>query len=129
MKLRTYQVGSPRTRADGLRIGTVRFLPRGVKKEDYGRRDCFDVWLPLLAPSRDLIRWLKSGAITDTRWAQFAKRYASEMLTNTDCRQTIQLLAAIAKRTPISIGCYCADEQHCHRSLLRKLIASAAQAD
>jgi uncharacterized protein YeaO (DUF488 family) len=126
LKLRTYQVGSPRNRSDGLRGGTVRFLPRGVRKQDYARLDYFDVWLPVVAPSRELIHWLKSADITDTRWAQFVKRYEREMPTNTNAHQTIQLLAAIAKRTPISVGCYCGDESRCHRSILRKLIERAA---
>jgi uncharacterized protein YeaO (DUF488 family) len=125
IRLRTYQIGSPRKRSDGLRVGTVRFLPRGVRKHDYARLDYFDVCLPSVAPSQELIRWLKSADLTDKRWAQFLKRYEHEM-TTTNSRQTIQLLAEIAKRTPISIGCYCADESRCHRSTLRKLIDRAA---
>jgi uncharacterized protein YeaO (DUF488 family) len=43
-----------------------------------------------------------------------------------DSRHAIELLAEMAKRTPISIGCFCEDESHCHRSVLRDLIERAA---
>jgi hypothetical protein len=35
------------------------------------------------------------------------------------------LLAALATRQNISVGCYCADESRCHRSLLRELLQEA----
>lgn len=124
LKLRTFQLGSPRKRGEGLRIGTVRFLPRGVKQKDYARLGYFDVWLPSVAPSRKLIRWLRAKEFTNQRWALFLKRYEHEM-EETDSRQTIQLLAQIAKHTPIAIGCNCEDEKWCHRSKLRQLIQAA----
>ena len=126
IKLHSFQIPSPRKRSDGLRLGTVRFLPRGVRKQDYATLDYFDVWLPSIAPSRELLHWLKSADVTDNRWAVFLKRYEREM-SATDSTQTIQLLAQIAKRTAISIGCYCQDENRCHRSTLRKLIERAAR--
>ena len=82
IRLRTYQIGSPRKRSDGLRVGTVRFLPRGVQKKDYARLDYFDVWLPSVAPSQELIRWLNSADLSDKRWALFLKRYEREMTTD-----------------------------------------------
>jgi uncharacterized protein YeaO (DUF488 family) len=125
LKLRTFQIGTPRKKGEGLRIGAVRYLPRGVKKENYARLDYFDVWYPQLAPSQELIQWLHS---VDEKWGEFRKRYEREMMKNTDSRQAIQLLAQIATRTPIAIGCYCDDEEHCHRSALYELIKrSAAQ--
>jgi uncharacterized protein YeaO (DUF488 family) len=129
LKLKTFQVGSPRRRGEGLRLGTVRLLPRGVRKQDYASHDYFDVWLPLLAPSRPLLRWARSHDIVDSAadWRTFARRYEREVLGNTDARQTLQLVAQLAQRTPLAIGCYCADEQHCHRSLLKRLIEQAAE--
>jgi uncharacterized protein YeaO (DUF488 family) len=123
LKLRTYQIGSRRKRGEGLRLGTVRFLPRGVKKRDYSRLDLFDVWLPTLAPSRELFATARERGLTFKR---FAEHYAREM-ERTEARQTIKLVAAIAQRTPLAIGCYCADERCCHRSVLLKLIHEAAQ--
>lgn len=121
LHLRTVRLGSPRSKDEGLRIGTVRYLPRGVRKADLARKDYFDVWLPILAPSRELLREFKSGSRPISR---FFARYRREM-QETDARQTIELLAALARRTPIAIGCYCEDESHCHRSVLLELIRDA----
>lgn len=128
-KLGTFQIGSPRSRGEGLRVGTVRFLPRGVKKEDYARLDYFDVWFPLLAPSSELLKSMKSGkwSSEQVRWSKFRERYIAEM-NKTDARQAIQLLAALARATPLSIGCYCENESACHRSILRQLIQTASMA-
>ena len=43
-----------RARAEGLRLGTVRRPPRGVRKADQATRNYFDLWLPELAPSAEL---------------------------------------------------------------------------
>ncbi len=122
--IRSYQIGTDRESGEGLRIGTVRYLPRGVRKEDYARDDYFDVWLPALAPSRELMGWYKKGELSKERWQLFAKKYRTEM-QKTDSRQAIKLLAEVGKKTPISIGCYCEDENRCHRSILLKLIRNA----
>jgi uncharacterized protein YeaO (DUF488 family) len=119
--VRTFRIGSPRQRGEGLRIGTVRLLPRGVRKEDYARGGYFDVWFPLLAPSRDLMRRFLASRRDETSWKRFAASYRREM-TATDPRQAIRLLALLGARTPFAIGCYCEDESHCHRSILRELI-------
>ena len=124
LKLRTYQIGTPRKRGEGLRIGTVRYLPRGVRKRDYARLDYFDVWFPAAAPSRELVSWLRADV--EKRWDRFVGRYRNEM-KRAEARQAIKLLAEVAKRTPISIGCYCTNEHRCHRSILRKLIEEAAE--
>ncbi|MCB1134315.1 MAG: DUF488 family protein, partial [Verrucomicrobiae bacterium] len=127
MRIRAVQLGSPRKRGEGIRIGTVRWLPRGVKKKDYAAEDYFDVWLPALAPSRNLLAWAKERDIVenDEEWKRFAGRCERELLKDTDCRQNLILLAETAKKTPISIGCYCENESRCHRSILLKLIKRA----
>ncbi len=121
--LGTFRVGTPRKPSEGLRVGTVRFLPRGVKKEDYARLDYFDVWFPLLAPSSELHTWLKSRdwPSEHIRWSKFRERYVAEM-KKTDARQAIRLLAELARATRLSIGCYCENESACHRLILRELI-------
>jgi uncharacterized protein YeaO (DUF488 family) len=120
----TFQIGSPRKSSDGVRIAPVRYLPRGVFKKDYARQDYFDVWLPTLAPSRALMQWVRKREWNADTRKTFFDRYKSEM-KSTNGKQTIQLLATLGKRTAISIGCYCSDESFCHRSVLRRLIASA----
>ncbi len=121
LHVQTTRAGSPRQRGEGFRIGAVRFLPRGVSKRDYARKNYFDVWLPSLAPSRPLLaRFLKSGVSVAT----FFRQYRKEM-ESTEPRQVIKLPAEIAKRTPIAICCYCEDERRCHRSVLIELIRRA----
>ena len=126
-KLLTYQAGIPRKRGEGLRVGAVRFLPRGVRKEDYARLDYFDVWLQILAPSQKLLGWLREREWTPQIGKQFFDRYKRELLNSTDSRQVIQMLSELSKRTPISIGCYCEDETRCHRHILYQVIQAAGK--
>jgi len=121
MSFRVIRLGQPRHGAEGLRIGTVRRPPRGVKKADYSKRDYYDVWLPELAPTAPLVSWALSEAFTPKRWAIYERKYRSEMGEPAPQR-LIELLAALAKQTNFSIGCYCEDESHCHRSILKQLL-------
>jgi uncharacterized protein YeaO (DUF488 family) len=121
LSLRIVRLGTPRLADEGLRLGTVRRPPRGVKKEDYARRDYFDVWVPDLSPSAELVSWLLSEPITDPRWARFVKRYRAEMKDARSDR-LLALLAGLSHQTNLSVGCYCETEEHCHRSVLRELL-------
>ena len=121
MAIRVVRLGMPRRKSEGLRIGTVRRPPRGVRKQDYARRNYFDVWLPELAPSAPLVAWLFSQPITPQRWALYTKRYRKEMREPAASR-LITLLAALSSQTNFSVGCYCEDEHHCHRSVLKRLL-------
>ncbi len=121
MAIRIVRLGTPRHPKEGLRIGTARHPPRGVRKEDFARRNYFDVWLPELAPSAQLVSWLLSEAITPKLWADFARRYRREMRTPA-AQRLVALLAALSLQTHFSVGCYCEDETRCHRSLLKKLL-------
>lgn len=121
LQLQVVRVGAKRKLNEGLRIGTVRYLPRGVKTGDLARLGYFDVWLPILAPSRALLTQYKNSAMTDRT---FFRRYRNEMKA-TDPRQVIRLLASLARHTPISICCYCEDEARCHRTVLAELILQA----
>src|SRR6185295_6799724 len=49
------QLGSLRKAGEGLRVGTVRRPPRGVRKSDFAKRDYYDVWFPNLSPSAELV--------------------------------------------------------------------------
>jgi uncharacterized protein YeaO (DUF488 family) len=121
MSIRIVRLGSPRNPGEGLRLGTVRRPPRGIKKEDYARRDFFDVWMPELAPRADLVSWALSEPFTPKRWARYEKAYRSHM-NEPPARRLISLLAALSHQTDFSVGCYCADETKCHRSILRDLL-------
>jgi uncharacterized protein YeaO (DUF488 family) len=120
MAIRIVRLGSPRLAHEGLRLGTVRRPPRGVAKRDYAARDFYDVWLPNLAPSEAL---LKQGlAIEDERgWKAFARRYRAEMKA-ADVGRMLDMLAALSHQTNFAVGCYCQNENRCHRSILRQLL-------
>jgi uncharacterized protein YeaO (DUF488 family) len=115
------RLGKPRHPDEGLRIGTVRKPPRGVRKADYAARDYFDVWLPELAPSAPLVSWAQSKPFTPQRWGVFQRRYRREM-RQPAAQRLIALLAALSSQTNFSVGCYCEDETRCHRSLLKRLL-------
>ena len=120
MAARIVRLGTPRLRGEGLRIGTVRHAPRGVPKSGHASGNWYDVWLPILAPSAATVK-LGRAAKTEREWAVFARRYAKEMAAP-ECGRTLDLLAALSHRADFSVGCYCADESRCHRSILRRLL-------
>ena len=121
MAIRIVRLGTARESDEGLRLGTVRRPPRGVPKSEHASRDFYDVWLPDLAPSEALLK--QGQAAEDERaWKTFVKRYRAEM-KRPEAARLLSLLAALSRQTSFSVGCYCADEAHCHRSVLRELLA------
>src|SRR5688572_15792513 len=120
MAIRVVRLGSERFPAEGLRIGTVRRPPRGVPKAQFASRNFYDVWLPILSPSATTLK-LGLGAGTDREWAAFIRKFRVEM-AKPDASATLNLLAAMSHHADFSIGCYCEDESHCHRSVLRELL-------
>ena len=120
MTIRIVRLGTARTPGEGLRIGTVRRPPRGVPKAQFASGNWYDAWLPLLAPSEATVK-LGLGAQTDREWAAFVKRYRAEM-AQPDASRVLDLLAALSHSAHFSVGCYCADESRCHRSVLGELL-------
>ena len=121
MALRVVRLGTPRVKDEGLRIGAVRLLPRGVKKTDYARLDYFDAWLPELSPSAKLLKWvLEERPPGAKRWALFERKYRREMAEPERAR-LLHVLARLSHDTDFSVGCYCEDPQRCHRTILKAL--------
>jgi len=120
MVVRVVKLGSERVEGEGLRIGTVRRPPRGVPKTQFASQNWYDVWFPNLAPSMEAMK-LGRNAKTEKEWLAFVKGYRAEMAIPENSR-TVELLAALSHRTNFSVGCYCENEAHCHRSLLRALL-------
>ena len=120
MAIRVVRLGSPRARGEGLRLGTVRRPPRGVPKAEHASRNFYDVWLPDLAPSQGLVKQAL-GASDKRAWRAFAKRYRAEMRRR-EATRLLALLAGLSHEADFSVGCYCADETRCHRSVLRALL-------
>ncbi len=121
MSLRVVRLGTARHPDEGLRLGTVRRPPRGVRKEHYASGDYFDAWLPELSPSAPLVSFALSKPFTPARWAAYARRYRGEM-RRPAAERLLAVLAALSRQTNFSVGCYCEDESHCHRSLLKQLL-------
>ena len=120
MAIRIVRLGSTRASNEGLRIGTVRRPPRGVRKEDYASKDIYDVWFPNLSPSPVLLR--EAFPVTDDKtWRRFKRRFLSEMKTP-EAKRDLDLLAALSHHADFSIGCYCEDEARCHRSILKAVL-------
>jgi uncharacterized protein YeaO (DUF488 family) len=120
MAISIVRLGTPRKRVEGLRLGTVRRPPRGVKKSDFSRLDYYDVWFPNLSPSAELVR--EALAASDDRaWATFSRKFRHEM-NAPDRGRELDVLAALSHHTNLSLGCYCEDESRCHRSILRELL-------
>ncbi len=119
MAIRIVRLGSPRQKKEGLRIGTVRRPPRGIRKADIPARDIYDQWFPNLSPSEDLLK--KSFPPSPETWKRFRRSFISEM-KQPGPRRDLDLLAALSHQTNFSIGCYCEEETLCHRSILRELL-------
>lgn len=121
MAIRIVRLGSPRAAGEGLRIGTVRRPPRGVPKAEFASRDFYDVWLPDLSPSAELVA--QGLAVEDDKeWNAFRRKFKAEM-GKPEPSRVLDLLAALSRQTGMAVGCYCEDEARCHRSVLRELLA------
>lgn len=121
MSVRLVRLGSDRIPGEGIRIGTVRHPPRGVPKEKHAEEDWYDVWFPVLAPSAETVKRGRA-AESATEWSAFEKAYRSEM-KSPEARHSLALLAALSHATDFSVGCYCEEEDRCHRSILKELLA------
>lgn len=120
MPIRIVQLGTPRAAHEGLRLGTVRRPPRGVPKEDFARRDFYDVWLPNLSPTQELMDQAHA-ATSEKDWAAFKRKFRTQM-NQPDASHVLDTLAALSHQTSFALGCYCPVEAHCHRSVLRELL-------
>ncbi len=121
MAIRVIRLGSPRIKGEGTRIGTVRRPPRAVPKSEFAAQNWYDVWFPNLAPSVDTMK-LAQAATTPAKWTAFTRKYRAEMAAP-EHSHAIEMLATLSHQTNFSVGCYCEDESHCHRSVLRDLLA------
>lgn len=120
MPIEVVRLGSPRRVNEGLRIGTVRRPPRGVPKTQFAKRDFYDVWLPNLAPSQELVVFAQRSQ-DEKQWKAFERKFRAEM-NKPDAARLLDVLAALSRQTNFSIGCYCENEERCHRFILRTLL-------
>lgn len=122
MSVEVVRLGTLRSSNEGLRIGTVRRPPRGVKKSEYASQNWYDVWLPNIAPTAELMKQ-GQAAKSDKEWSRFVQKYHSEM-SSPEKSRILDLLAALSHTANFSVGCYCENESRCHRSILRELLVA-----
>jgi uncharacterized protein YeaO (DUF488 family) len=125
MAISVVRLGTPRRRGEGLRLGTVRRPPRGVPKAEFAKRDFYDLWLPDLAPSQELVSEIQHSNGDEKAWRRFERSYRAEM-KRPEAARLLDLLAALSRQTDFSVGCYCEREERCHRSILRELLKERA---
>ena len=123
MPVRIVKLGTPRAADEGTRIGTVRRPPRGVPKSEFATGNWYDVWYPNLAPSVETMK-LGQAATSDAQWQAFAKAFRREMKAP-EASRSIELLAVMSRQANFSLGCYCENEAHCHRAVLKELLEEA----
>lgn len=126
MSVRVVRLGAPRQRGEGVRIGTVRRPPRGVRKSEFGSQNWYDVWFPNLAPSVATMNAGRSAA-TERQWTAFVRRYKAEM-SSAEAKHDLDLLAALSHTSNFSVGCYCENQARCHRSILKQLLVERGAA-
>jgi uncharacterized protein YeaO (DUF488 family) len=127
--IKTRNVERPIKKDDGLRILATRFRGRGLPTSQY------DVWMPALGPSEELLRAIQAGEID---WKTFTKRYREELfldgpiddrsatIKNHGQKSTLRLLRALAEKQNVTLMCHCAeDATQCHRFILQKEIEKA----
>jgi len=120
MPIAVVRLGSPRIPGEGLRVGTVRRPPRGVPKSQFAQLDFYDTWLPNLPPSQELVSFAQKSQ-GEKSWRTFERRYRAEM-KRPEAARLLDLLAALSHQSNFSIGCYCENEERCHRSILKRLL-------
>ena len=126
MAIRIVRLGTERLKGEGPRIGTVRRPPRGVPKSEYARQNWYDVWLPNVAPTSELMK-LGRAAESEKDWNIFTRKYRAEM-ADPEKSRILDLLAVLSHHANFSVGCYCEYEARCHRSILRELLAERGAA-
>lgn len=127
--IQTKSVSTTIEAADGLRVLVARFRGRGVPKSRY------DLWLPSLGPSEELLRGFLNGEVT---WSDFSKEYRKELWAdgpvdeknrtskNHGQKGLLRLLRFISRQQRVTLLCHCdEDAEHCHRHLLRKILLSS----
>jgi len=127
MAVAVVRLGTARQPGEGLRLGTVRRPPRGVPKAEFAKRDFYDMWLPDLAPSQELVSEIMHSPGDEKAWRRFERKYRAEM-RKPEAARLLDLLAALSRQTNFSVGCYCEHEERCHRSILRKLLVERGAA-
>lgn len=114
--IKTKRWNAPIEPDDGYRLLVTRYRPRGIKKA----QEPWHAWNPKLGPSRQLhADWYgKTGR--RIAWQEYMERYLQEIQGQQE--EIPQLATRSHHGETITLLCFCADEIHCHRTLLKDFI-------
>ena len=103
-------------RHEEMRILVTRYWPRGRRREEF-------TWMRRLAPSADLLRMYKTGAID---WKRFAGMYVEQIAADRTARTIISELHDIAASGQRTVVLYCHEPpgEPCHRHILREMVVA-----
>lgn len=112
MNIHLKRIYEPASSSDGERFLVDRVWPRGFSKAELGDT----VWLKDIAPSTELRKWFGHDP---ERWAEFKKRYQSELKTK---EEPLKTLRAALKQGPITLVYAAHDELHNQALVLRDFL-------
>lgn len=114
----TKRIYEPAAGDDGHRVLIMRLWPRGIRKERVS------AWLKELGPVPTLLRKFLDGKIS---WEEYVPRYLAG-LERPEAQAAIAEVRRSAQAGRVTLLCGCADEQRCHRSLLRAYLLDSPRA-
>jgi uncharacterized protein YeaO (DUF488 family) len=113
---RTKRIYDPAGPEDGTRVLIMRLWPRGIRK------DRISIWLKELGPIPSLLRDFLDKRIT---WDEYVPRYLA-CLERPEAQTQLAQVRDLARAGAVTLLCGCADEMHCHRSLLKAYLLNSA---
>jgi uncharacterized protein YeaO (DUF488 family) len=120
--IRTRRWNDPKKKGDGWRILICRYRPRALPKSD----ETWDNWYKDLGPSKELHGDFYGKHGPPITWDQYRTRYLEEMKQQRESIDQLARLHAEGKTITLLCSSACTDPHHCHRTLLKELIESAA---
>ena len=124
MPIKTRRWNDPPEPDEGFRLLVTRYRPRGVSKQD----ETWDAWEPDLGPSKELHAAVYGKGVTPIPWETYRRRYLLEMRGQTQKIADLARRLSSGERITLLCSSHCERESRCHRSILKELIETAAQA-
>lgn len=106
------RIYEPTARADGTRILVDRIWPRGISKDDAH----LALWLKDIAPSTELRKWFGHDP---ERWAEFRRRYKSELAHNPTA---VKLLKDHVRKGTVTLVYAARDSEHNNARVIAEVV-------
>jgi uncharacterized protein YeaO (DUF488 family) len=116
--IRTRRWNARRQKGDGFRLLICRYRPRALPKE----KETWHEWWPQFGPSKELHAAFYGKNSPPITWEEYRTRYLEEMRAQAELIDELASLVREGKTITLLCSSACADESHCHRSLLKQLI-------